>query len=107
MDALIANLWIIALAGLIVTGLALQRRFASLRALIADHHPELARELGGSPDGPPPVPAVLQWLIAGHWMRVEDPLLKAYGATCLRLLRLCLAWLVGLLAAALLTSSGV
>ncbi len=104
MDALIANLWIIALAGLIVTGVALQRRFASLRRLIVDHHGELASELGGRPGAPPAIPDVLQWLIAGRWLQVEDPLLRAYGATCLRLLKLCLAWLVGLLAAALLTS---
>lgn len=101
MDALIANLWIIALAGLIVTGFALQRRFSSLRALIAEHHPALAADLGAGEGGVPEVPALLQWLITGRWMQAEDPLLKAYGATCMRLLRLSLAWLVGLLAAAL------
>jgi hypothetical protein len=101
-QALIANLWVVALIGLGVTGLALQRRFSSLRALIEEHHPRLALERGAPADGAPGVPALLQWLIAGRWLGVEDPLLKAYGATCLRLLRLSLAWLVGLIATALL-----
>lgn len=105
MQSLIGHLWVVALIGLGVSGLALQRRFASLRLLVAEHHPQLATELGAAPPGQdrlPGVVAVLRWLIAGQWHGVDDPLLQAYAATCLRLLRLCLAWLVGLLAAWLL-----
>jgi hypothetical protein len=102
MEGVVANLWLIALVGLGVTGLSLQRRVASLRALIRDHHPGLAGTLGAGTGDAPEVLALLQWLITGGWMRTEDPLLRAYGATCLRLLRLSLAWLAGLLAAALL-----
>lgn len=105
MQALIANLWVVALVGLGVSGIALQRRFASLRLLIAEHHPQLASELGAAPprhSAPPGVVAVLRWLLAGQWHRLKDPLLQAYAATCLRLLRLCMAWLAGLLAALLL-----
>ncbi len=105
MQPLIANLWVVALVGFGVSGLALQRRFASLRLLVAEHHPRLAVELGGAPQGqlkPPAVVAMLRWLLAGEWHGVEDPLLQAYAATCLRLLRLSLAWLVGLLAALIL-----
>lgn len=107
MQPLIAHLWVVALVGLGVSGLALQRRFASLRLLMAEHHPQLAAELGAAPSGqntPPGVVAVLRWLISDQWHRVNDPLLQAYAATCLRLLRLCLAWLVGLLATLLLLS---
>lgn len=104
MEALIGKLWLIALIGLGVTGLALQRRFASLRALIGEHHPELARSLGATGGGAPEVAMLLQWLAGGRWMHVEDRLLRAYGATCLRLLRLSLAWLVGLLAATVVAS---
>lgn len=105
MQALIDHLWVVALVGLGVSGLALQRRFASLRLLVAEHHPRLAAELGAGPPDQGRVPgvvAVLRWLVAGQWQRVDDPLLQAYAATCLRLLRLCLAWLVGLLAALVL-----
>lgn len=101
MEALIGKLWLVAVIGLGVTGIALQRRFASLRALIQQHHPALARQIGASAGDLPDIPALLGWLMSGGWMRVEDPLLKAYGATCLRLLRLSLAWLVALLAATL------
>jgi len=104
MPILLANLWVIALVGLGVSGLALQRRFASLRALLAEHHPKLCAALDtrAAPGAEPAVIAVMRWLVAGDWQRVDDPLLQAYAATCLRLLRLCVAWLVGLMAALVL-----
>lgn len=70
MQSLIGHLWVVALIGLGVSGLALQRRFASLRLLVAEHHPQLATELGAAPPGQdrlPGVVAVLRWLIAGQW----------------------------------------
>jgi hypothetical protein len=103
-QALLANLWVIALVGLGVSGLALQRRLASLRALLGEHHPQLCAALDARAASgvAPAVIAVMRWLVAGDWQRVDDPLLQAYAATCLRLLRLCVAWLVGLMAALVL-----
>ena len=88
-------LWIAALAGFGVCGIALQQRMGSLAALLREQRPDLWARIE-TRGGTWSAPALMRWLIGGDWRGVPEPLIQAYAQTCLRLLRLTLAWLVAL-----------
>ena len=99
MNGALSWLWLVALLGFSVCGISLQQRMASLAALMRDLRPDLRSRIERNRGGGWSILALVRWLLWGDWKNVPETLIQAYAQTCLRLLRLSIAWLVALVAA--------